>query len=101
MRALRDSVISQGAQFALLVVPSKHRLYGGSFDPSLPEFAEQWRRRASTNSVTFLDLVEPFSRAVTAGQRPLFQIDIHFSPIGHALVAGEIESRYSERLSGP
>ncbi len=84
---LNQEVKASGAEFVLMVVPSKYRLEPSSWERNDPEFSDRWKTWAQEQSIPFIDLVEPFRRASRGGQELYFKRDIHWNDQGHRLVA--------------
>lgn len=90
VESLARVVRAGGGNSVLMVVPSR----AASWDPQghreVPEFSHQWKTWASRQGIPFVELARPFHR-VNRPDFPLFlERNIHFSALGHAVVAQEI-----------
>lgn len=91
---LADEVRQAGAEFVLMVVPSKYRLVSNGYNDPEPEFSDKWKGWAKNNSIEFLDLVPSFIEADKMGQELFYEEDIHLNSNGHNITAGQIKKKY-------
>lgn len=96
MLKLADEVKASGAQFAMMVVPSKFRLVNKIYQSPEPQFSDKWKKWARYNSIDFIDLVQWFEEAGMSGQNLFFDQDIHFNVNGHEVVAKAISEKYHD-----
>src|SRR5262249_36785475 len=99
VRQLRDRVEQDGGEFAMMVVPSKFRLLNGLPDDAKLQFSDKWRNWARENHVKFIDLVGPFDVAARKGKKLFFDIDMHFTEQGHAIVARIVRECFRQVFS--
>ena len=89
-------VRADGAELILMSVPSRYRLMGDGSVKVDEDFHHKVKTWAVASGLTFLDLLEPFTR----GSRPdlplFFRQDIHFTEEGHALTAAVIARAYPQ-----
>jgi lysophospholipase L1-like esterase len=85
-----------GARVLLTVVPSKSRIVDQVYNAPTPQFSDRWRAWSANNGIPFVDLVEPFEEASRNGKKLFFELDIHFTEEGHAVVAEAINLAVSE-----
>jgi len=93
---LAQEVRNSGAEFILMVVPSKFRLVNNIYSDPDPEFSDKWKAWAESNSIEFLDLVPPFVEADRDGRVLFWEKDIHFQKDGHMVTAREIKRLFPE-----
>lgn len=104
VRALDGEARSRSARLLLVHVPSRleiddrtwrlsRKLYGwdeAGWDRG--RVAQRLKEIAAQAGIPLLDLTEPLRRANQGwGARPYFIYDGHWSPLGHRVVAGEVE----------
>lgn len=93
--SLSKEVAASGAQFVLMVVPSKFSLlYPDIKKKSKLQFSDKWKLIAKKHNIPFLDLVEVFEKEAKNNFRLFFNKDIHFNENGHMLVASELSKAY-------
>jgi lysophospholipase L1-like esterase len=91
---LSKEVKESGAEFVIMVVPSKYRLVNNIYGDPEPEFSDKWKKWAEANSVDFIDLVSQFAEAGKKGEKLFFEIDIHYNAKGHKVAAEVIRQKY-------
>ncbi|HEX8031322.1 MAG TPA: SGNH/GDSL hydrolase family protein [Vicinamibacterales bacterium] len=93
---LNRRVVSVGARFILMAVPSRYRLMGdGTVPVGELDFHEKIRRWAAAQGIQFLPL-SPTFEAAGREARPYFLSDIHFNEAGHRLAADAITNALPE-----
>lgn len=92
VRSLARMVEATGAEFVLMVVPSKSRLLNGPPSEGSISFSEKWQKWAKVNGVSFLDLTPSFDVASAL----FFEVDIHFNEEGHRVMAELIAHAYPD-----
>jgi len=100
--SLASAVEQVGADFVLMVVPSKFQLQREPAEnetSSEVEYSDRWASWARRHSIKFIDFVEPFEAEYRAGRRPFFVIDSHFNELGHAVVARVIAQHFPTLFS--
>lgn len=99
---LKNEVEATGAQFTILAVPSRRADILGDPTDGPPPFASRVAAWCHQNSIDYIDLEQPFleARKKAGPQKLFFEKDIHFTPEGHAIVAGTIANRHPEYFSG-
>jgi lysophospholipase L1-like esterase len=93
---LFKKIEDSGASVLLTVVPSKSRIVNQIYNVPTQQFSDRWHAWSIRNGIPFVDLVEPFEEASRNGKKLFFELDIHFTEEGHAVVAEAINLAISE-----
>lgn len=95
----REITHRMGAEFLVVHIPRKLRVYQGFLQAEpgaaahtwqlndLPEVVAKWCRE---HGVSFLDSTIPLRRAVASGTSVYLPDDVHWNPAGHAVVAAAV-----------
>jgi hypothetical protein len=94
LRQLAGEVRASGGELVLMAVPSKARLKFPDKSSPSRQFADVIRDWAQKNEIKYVDLLTPFRAAGEAGKSVFFDEDIHFNPLGHAVVADTIRAAF-------
>lgn len=99
-----------GAELLVVYIPRKLRVYQGFLQAEpgtaahtwqmndLPDVVADWCR---AHGVSFLDSTVPLRRAVAAGTSVYLPDDVHWSPAGHAVVAGAVAEQLRQGSALP
>ena len=85
---------ASSAELVLMAVPSKERTLRPAARTGEPVFHDKVQQWAEINAVPFIDLSQAFYTAADAGAQLFFTRDIHFTEVGHELVAEQIQTAY-------
>ena len=100
----RDLTRQQGAEFVVIYIPRKFRIYKDHLELSggteiaewevnnLPEALGAW---CAENGIRFLDITPHLAGHVQAGVHPYFVDDVHWNPLGHETAARVITDHLS------
>ena len=94
-------VEQSGAEFVLLVVPSRYRIQHPQESYDTPEYADSWRAWANEHGVRYLDLRPEFERRAAQGAFPFFEKDVHYNQVGHRIVADQIANSFATLFEPP
>ncbi len=100
LRALAEHARAAGVEFTLSAVPSSWEFR----DPALrvsdlrtgTTFADNVAAWAAANGVRYVDLQSPFRVAAEEGERLFFELDGHFTPVGHEVAAEAFAAAHPE-----
>ncbi len=101
----RELSTRAGADFLVVFIPRKQRVYQGYSRAAAQSFANTWKPNhlpevlaefCATNEITFLDSTVPLRQAVAAGESVHLPDDVHWSPAGHRVVGAAVAARIRE-----
>jgi len=98
VRDVADGVRRTGAEFVLMVVPSKYRLLSASATVPGLEFADKWKLWAEKENIRYLDLPAAFreAKARQTCEKFFFAVDIHLTSCGHRVLADAVCRSFPE-----
>jgi len=98
VRELDRQVQAKGGRLTVLLMPHEAEARGGPETPAARSngmnfdrahvFAEAFLRETG---IPYIDLYPPFRKAVAKGEHPYLHRDMHWTRLGHAIVAEDIE----------
>lgn len=94
LKRLVAEIRASSAELVLMAVPSKERTLRPAARTGEPVFHDKVQQWAEINAVPFIDLAQAFYTAADAGAQLFFARDIHFTEVGHELVAEQIKTAY-------
>ena len=90
---LKNEVEISGAQFTLMVIPSKFNAQTKNIRNKKEEFSDQWKVFCENENINFIDLVKTFRNNVkidSISKSPFFEYDIHLNSFGHSIIGNEL-----------
>jgi hypothetical protein len=100
--AARDATRRAGAEFLVVYIPRKLRVYAGFLRAEPDSFAHSWRTNGLPEAlgswcrdrgIDFLDATLPLREAVAAGTSVYIADDVHWNAAGHEVVSQAIYER--------
>lgn len=105
LAAARDASRRVNADFLVVYIPRKLRVYQGFLQAEPGAFAQNWQMNnlpavmagwCNDNGIAFLDSTVPLRAAAAAGESVYLPDDVHWNPAGHRIVAAAVSRRLRE-----
>jgi hypothetical protein len=99
-----------GAEFLVVYIPRKHRVYLGAIDAAPDSFARTWQPNnlpqvvgefCEAHAIPFLDSTVALRAAVAAGESVYLPDDVHWNAAGNRVVAAAVAERLQEFVRVP
>jgi hypothetical protein len=99
-----------GAEFLVVYIPRKQRVYTGAVDAAPDSFARTWVLNnlpqvmgefCQEHAIPFLDSTMALRKAVNAGESVYLPDDVHWNPAGHRVVAAAVAERLQHIVGSP
>jgi lysophospholipase L1-like esterase len=101
----RDLASRAGAEFLVVYIPRKLRVYLGHLTAAPGSYAETWQPNnlpevvgefSQKNGIAFLDSTGPLREAVASGESVYLPDDVHWNAAGHRVVAAAVADRIQQ-----
>lgn len=93
----RELTLARGADFVVLLVPTKEEVYLGSLGRPHPALVEVFAEALSARGIAYLDLSSALEARAAEGEALYFPVDGHPNAQGYAVIAEAVLAYLAER----